>query len=86
MPKNRKTRKEKIMSLNRQNTSVNKRVFVKTASPITDAPAYSIQPISQRTTEDHTTHLSKDLVKTTTLTLSVIIGELILFYVLQMHR
>lgn len=86
MPKNRKTRKEKIMTLNRQNASVNRRVFVKTASPSTDRPVYTIQPLTPRTTEIYTMHITKDLIKTATLTFSVIIGELILFYVLQMHK
>jgi hypothetical protein len=86
MPKNRKTRKEKEMSLNRQNTSVNRRVFVKTASPADDKPSYTIAPLTPKTTENYTLHLTSDLIKTTTLSVSVIIGELILFYVLQMHK
>ena len=86
MPKTRKTRKEKIKSLDRQNTSVNRRVFVKTAFPTTDKPTYTVQPLTPKTTESYTLHLKEDLIRTSMLTISVIIGELILFYVLHMHK
>lgn len=87
MPKTRKTRKEKIMSLNRQNAAVNDTVFTKVDILSSPAhPTYTLQPSLNKPKENQDIHFTKDLIKTTILTLSVIIGELILFYVLQLHK